>query len=80
MGGWVESDPKWKRVRNARTIPKECPRCHNQSTFELVTDAEGISFGGLFLILPIKRYYALKCPICIHYELISSDEARELRQ
>jgi len=80
MGGWMESDPNWKKVRSARSVPKDCPRCHNRGNFELVTDAEGISFGGLFTILPLKRYYALKCPICIHYEPIPHDRARELRQ
>lgn len=80
MGGWMESDPDWKRVRNSRTVTKQCPRCHNRGSFELVTDADGISLGGLLLLLPMKRYYALKCPICIYYESISTSQARELRR
>lgn len=80
MGGWSDSDPNWKKVGGAKKVPRSCPRCKNSVEFELVSDSAGISLYGLAsTLIPMKRYWAIKCPICIYYEPITSQEAKELK-
>jgi hypothetical protein len=68
--------PKWEPVNLARVKQKKCPRCGNETDFLLVSDtAYGITFFG-FMILPLKKAYALKCSICPHYDEIDSRQAR----
>jgi hypothetical protein len=59
----VYRQPEWKAVPAARRLPGKCPRCRNQVEFELVYDTETIMW-----FVPVRRVYALRCPVCIHWE------------
>jgi len=73
--GYSVRDYIWKDVEGARHAPKKmCSRCGNMVEYKLVYDAFG---GGLlwFIREKLTREYALHCPICINYELISKEKA-----
>jgi hypothetical protein len=73
-----ERSPTWRRVEEARTVRKKCPRCHNEVDFFLGSDtALGIAIFT-FVVVSLKNKYALKCPICIHYDEIDKIQARVL--
>ena len=69
---YIERSPHWRATKNTRTIEKQCARCHNHAEFRLVYDYATSYLAGLIRF----KAYALKCPICIHYELVRSDVAK----
>lgn len=70
--------PRWKPVPESQSVLKTCPRCKNTGNFILVTDSSGFGLPGTPLLIPYSRVYALHCPICVHVEEISKEEAKML--
>lgn len=66
---------RWKRVERTRTTQRMCPRCGNDADFFVASDTTlSITFLGI-TVLPLKKAYALKCPICPHYAEIEKRQA-----
>lgn len=57
-------------------VPTECPRCHNQVFFHLMTRTRWFSLFFIPLI-PYSSRHLLVCPIC-GYAAPAEGEAREL--
>lgn len=67
--------PVWHQARVPyQGEPITCPRCHNETRYVLVWDADEFGFPGLLAFKYNKRY-ALKCPICPNFELLSKEVA-----
>jgi hypothetical protein len=69
----VYKSPEWKAVLGAKPLSKKCPRCTNYVEFQLVYDTETFAW-----FIPIRRVYALRCPLCIHWEKASWAIRRDL--
>jgi len=78
MVTYVSRSPLWKDVPESKITEKECPRCHNTVGFRLVTDSVGIGWENTPFFVETKRYYAIHCPICIYYELLTKKAAKHL--
>jgi phage FluMu protein Com len=66
----------YRRIKGAKTISKVCPRCSNHVQMMLVRDR------GL-LVVPLTKVgllspFQLKCPICIHVESLTNQQAHSL--
>lgn len=75
---YISRTPQWKSIANSKRVNKRCPRCNNIVDFELVFDVEGLGIESTIFFLKTKKFYAIHCPICVHYEVVSKKAANEL--
>jgi hypothetical protein len=66
----------YRVVKRARTVQRECPRCHNGVEMMLVRD-RGL-LVPLFTSIRLLSPFSLKCPICIHSEPLTNQQAYSL--
>lgn len=75
---YISRTPQWKSLPNSKRVNKQCSRCNNIVDFELVYDVEGIGVENTIFFITTKKFYAIHCPICVHYEAVSKKAAKEL--
>lgn len=74
----ISRTPQWKPVLSSKRVHKQCPRCNNFVDFALVFDVEGIGFENTVFFIRTNKFYAIRCPICVHYEGISKQAVKGL--